>query len=109
MRLRSRAGVAGRTRARGSRWRVADLGLALVGERGVGGGGLAVVVVLGGLQGAQRVVPVGFEAVGDEPVVGVDGQVAAAGEVGAVAGAFDVGAAQLVGFGRRGFRVRPAR
>jgi len=32
-----------------------------------------------GLQGAQCVVPVGFEAVGDEPVVRVDGEVAAAG------------------------------
>ena len=44
------------------------------------------------LQRAQRGVPVGFEAVGDEAVGGVDGQVAAAGEVGVVLGAFDVAA-----------------
>ncbi len=48
--------------------------------RGLGGG---VVVVSGG-QVAQRGVPVGFEGVGDEPVAGVDGQVAAAGLVGGV-------------------------
>ena len=54
------------------------------------------------MQGAQRVVPVGFEGVGDEPVVGVDGEVAAAGQVGVVAGAFDVGGAQRVGFGGAG-------
>ena len=36
---------------------------------------------------------------GDEPVGGVDGEVAAAGQVGVVAGAFDVGGAQRVGFG----------
>ena len=60
---------------------------------------------MGGLQRAQGVVPVGFEGVGDEPVVGVDGEVAAAGEVGVVAGAFDVGAAQLVGFVGAGFEL----
>ena len=74
-----------------------DAGLVLVGERDGGGSGGFLVVVLGGLHGAQRVVPVGFQAVGDQPVVGVDGEVAAAGEVGAVAGPFDVVAAQLVG------------
>ncbi len=59
-------------------------------------------LVVGGLgvaQGAQRGVPVGFEGVGDEPVGGVDGQVAAAGQVGVVAGALDVGGAQRVGLG----------
>ena len=58
--------------------------------------------VVGGLrvgQGAQGGVPVGFEGVGDEPVGGVDGEVAAAGQVGVVAGALDVGGAQRVGFG----------
>ena len=55
-------------------------------------GGGAFVVVLGGLELAEGVVPVGFEAVGDEAVVGVDGEVAAAGEVGVVAGSFDVAA-----------------
>jgi hypothetical protein len=49
---------------------------------------------------AQRGVPVGFEGAGDEPVGGVGGQVAAAGQVGVVAGAFDVGGAQRAGLGR---------
>jgi hypothetical protein len=39
---------------------------------------------------AYRVVPVGFEAVGHESVVRVDGQIAAAGEVRAFVGALDV-------------------
>ena len=46
--------------------------------------------VVGGLrvvERAQRGVPVGFEGVGDEPVGGAGGQVAAAGQVGVVAGA----------------------
>ena len=80
----------------------ADAGLVLVAERGGCGGG-PLVVVLGGLQLAQSVVPVGFEAVGHEPVVGVHGQVAAAGELGAVAGAFDVAAPQGIGFLGAGF------
>jgi hypothetical protein len=79
-----------------------DAGLVLVAE-GSGGGGVALVVVLGGLELAQGVVPVGFEAVGHEPVVGIDGQVAAAGEFGAVAGPFDVAAPQGVGFVGAGF------
>ena len=58
-----------------------------------------VVGGLGVVQGAQGGVPVGFEGAGDEPVGGVDGQVAAAGQVGVVAGALDVGGAQRVGFG----------
>ena len=79
-----------------------DSVLQLVGEGGCGGGAGALVVLARGVQGAQCVVPVGFEAVGDEPVVRVDGQVAAAGQVGAVAGAFDVPAAQCIGFGGAG-------
>jgi hypothetical protein len=73
-----------------------DPGLVFLGERGGRRGGV-LVVVLGGAQRAQRIVPVRFQGVGDQPVVRVDGQVAAAGELGAVAGAFDVCAAQLVG------------
>ena len=57
----------------------------------------AVVLVLGCLEGAEGVVPVGLERVSDEPVFGVDGEVAAAGELGAVAGALDVVLAELVG------------
>jgi hypothetical protein len=49
------------------------------------------------IEGAERGVPVGFEGVGDQPVGGVDGEVAAAGQIGVVAGAFDVGCAQRVG------------
>ena len=58
-----------------------------------------VVGGLGVVEGAQGGVPVGFEGFGDEPVGGVDGEVAALGEVGVVAGALDVRGAQGVGFG----------
>jgi hypothetical protein len=76
----------------------ADLGLLLVVEGGVGLHG-PVVGVLGVAELAQRVVPVGFEAVSDEPVVGIDRQVAAPGGLGAVAGPFDVGGTEPVGLG----------
>src|SRR6266568_9521073 len=79
----------------------ADAGLVGLGERGGGRGGV-VVVVLGGLQGAQRLVPVGFQGSGDQPVAGVDGEVAAAGQVGAVPGAFDVAGSHGAGFGGAG-------
>lgn len=50
---------------------------------GEGGGVLgAFEFVLGVVVGADGVVPVSFEGVGDEAVVGVDGEVAAAGGVG---------------------------
>ena len=80
---------------------LADLLLVLLGERGVGGSGLAFVLVLGGLQRAQRVVPVGLERVGNESVVRVDGEIAAAGELGALAGPVDVAPPQPVGFSAR--------
>jgi hypothetical protein len=38
-------------------------------------------------------------------LAGFDGQIAAAGQVGVVAGAFDVGGAQLVGFGGPVFQL----
>lgn len=69
-----------------------DLGLLFVTESMVGDGG-AVVGVLRVAQGPKRVVPVGFEAVSDEPVVGIDRQVAPSGGLGTVAGPFDVGGA----------------
>ena len=50
----------------------------------------SVVGFLGLAEGAEGGVPVGFEGVGDEPVGRVDGEVAAAGQVGVVAGALDV-------------------
>ena len=99
MRLRSRAGVAGspvpdRGQVGGQ---LVDPGFLGVGElSGVVLAGL-VVGVLGLAEGAQRSVPVGFEGVGDEPVGGIDGEVAAAGQVGVVAGALDVGGAQRGG------------
>ena len=65
---------------------LADAGLLGVAERTGGGVGGLLVGVLGVAVGAQGVVPVGFEGVGDESVGGVDGEVAAAGEVGVVAG-----------------------
>jgi hypothetical protein len=72
----------------------------------VGFGELPGVLAAGLVAGSLRVVersqggvPVGFEGAGDEPVGGVDGQVAAAGQVSEVAGAFDVGGAQGVGLG----------
>ena len=107
MRLRSRAGVAGSFQIAGrsvTSW--LDPGFLGVGELpGVVLAGL-VAGVLGLAEGAQGGVPVGFEGVGDEPVGGVDGEVAAAGQVGVVAGALDVGGAQRVGFGRPGAGVR---
>src|SRR5207248_11329625 len=57
-----------------------------VGEGGCAGFG-AFVGVGGFGQLAQGVVPVGFQGVGDEPVGGVDGEVAAAGLLGVVLGA----------------------
>src|SRR5947208_2060615 len=76
---------------------LADPGFLGVGELpGVVLAGL-LAGVLGLAEGAQRGVPVGFEGVGDEPVGGVDGEVAAAGQVGVVAGALDVGGAQRAG------------
>ena len=70
----------------------------------VGGCGLMVVLVLGGLQRAQRGVPVSFEGVGDEPVVRVDCEVSAAGEVSVLTRSFDVGAPELVGLGGARFK-----
>src|SRR5260370_62771 len=73
----------------------ADLVALLLAGGGGGGGGLAVVVAGGG-QGAQGGVPAGFQGVGDEPVGGVDGEVAVPGGAGGLFGALDVGAAELV-------------
>src|SRR6266702_1681316 len=66
---------------------------------GLVAGGLGVV------EGAQRGVPAGFEGVGDEPAGGADGQVAAAGQVGVVAGALDVRGAQGAGLGGAVFQL----
>ena len=100
MRLRSRVGVAGSFQMPGRSvtsweirffWAVGELPGVLL--AGFVVGGLRVV------EGAQGGVPVGFEGAGDEPVGGVDREVAAAGQVGVVAGALDVGGAQRVGVG----------
>lgn len=68
-------------------------------------GGLALgafVGVLGLGDLAQGAVPVGFQGVGDQAVVGVDGEVAAPGEVGVVLGPFHVAGPELVGLGGAG-------
>jgi len=70
-----------------------------VAEPGAGAATGAVVVVLGVVEVTQPLVPVRFEGVSDEPVAGVDGEVAAAGGIGGVAGPFDVGGADAVGVG----------
>ena len=97
MRLRSLAGVGGVVPDRGQVGdQLLDPGLLVVGELAEVLLAGVVIGFLGLVLGAQGGVPVGFEGVGDEPVGGVDGQVAAAGQVGVVAGAFDVGCAQRV-------------
>jgi hypothetical protein len=52
-------------------------------------GALALVVVLGLVEGSKLSVPIGFERVGHEPVVRIHAHVAAAGEVGLVVCSFD--------------------
>jgi hypothetical protein len=70
-----------------------------VGELPVVLGAGLVVGGLGVVEGAEGGVPAGFEGAGDEPAGGAGGEVAAAGQVGVVAGALDVGGAQRVGLG----------
>ena len=57
---------------------------------------LAVGVVLGVGAGAELVVPVGFESIGDQPVSGIDKQVPLARQLGLVLGALDLEAAQPI-------------
>jgi hypothetical protein len=75
-----------------------DLG-ALVLAKGGGRVGLTFVVLLGVGVVAERLVPVGLQGGGHQAVVRVDGQVAPSGQLGGVAGAFHLGAAQPVGLG----------
>jgi hypothetical protein len=63
----------------------------------LGDSGRPLVFVLGVSHLSEGVVPVGFQAVGDKAVVGIDGKVATPGQLGPVAGALDVAAAQGVG------------
>ncbi len=77
----------------------ADPGLLLVGQRPVAGLGSALVLVAGVGELAQLVVPVGFELVGDEPVGGVHGEVAAAGGISGVLCALHAHLADPVGIG----------
>ena len=100
MRFRSRAGVAGSFQMPGRSVRCGPIRVFCSSVSWPGA--LFAGFVVGGLgvvEGAQGGVPVGFEGFGDEPVGGVDGEVAAAGQVGVVAGALDAGGAQGVGFG----------
>ena len=99
MRLRSRAGVAGSSQIAGrsvTSWRIrvfcASVSCPASCLRACSQASWAWLR-------ARRAVPVGFEGAGDEPVGGVDGEVAAAGQVGVVAGALDVGGAQGAGLG----------
>ena len=57
----------------------------------------AFVVVLGVAQRTQFLVPFGFERLGHQAVVGVDGEVAALGELGFVAGPVHLLVSQVVG------------
>ena len=60
---------------------------------------LSALALLAGIgQYAELVVPLAFERVGDEAIVGVDQHEAALGEIGFDLGAFDRAAAQPVGF-----------
>ena len=105
MRLRSRCGVRGSDhRAGKSDARAAMRSLSWLAS-GDGFGGLAFVVFLGLAEGAQRVVPVGFEVDGHESVVGVHGHVSPPCLFGVVPGPFDVLAAQPVGFGGATFEL----
>jgi len=84
---------------------LADTGFLGVGELpGVFVAGL-VVVGLGLVERAQGGVVVRFEGVGDQPVGGVDGQVAAACQVSLVLSTLNMGGAQRVGFGRSLFEL----
>ena len=68
-------------------------------ENSVGGGGGIAVIVAGSGEGEQGGVPAGLQGVGDEPVGGIDGEVAVPGGAG---GLFGAGR----GLGGAGLRVR---
>ncbi|MCN0152516.1 hypothetical protein [Salinispora arenicola] len=71
-------------------------------QRLVDGFGLATGafdVLAGSGDLAQGRVPVRFQAVGDQTVVGIDREIAAFGQIGAVLGALEVGGTQPVGLG----------
>jgi len=65
----------------------------------------AFVVLLGGGEGAQRLVPVGLQAGGHEPVVGIHAEVASAGRLRGVAGPLDVLAPKGVGLAGTGLEL----
>ena len=98
IRLRSRAGVSGSRHRRGKSVAKARTLLALVLVEERVSGALAFVVLLGGGERPQLVVPLGLERGGDQAVVGIDPEVTALGQIGLVAGALDLLAAQPVGF-----------
>ena len=78
----------------------ADTGLLFVAQRGRSSGPGPLVVVLGVGQLAQLVVPVGFECLGHQAVVGVDGEVAPPGRLGGVSGPAPRRSPGWVGLGR---------
>ena len=73
-----------------------DLGLLLVAQCGSCCLVRPVVVVLRVGEIAKRVVPVRFQGVGHQPVVGVDAEIAPTGRLCVVAGPLDLAAAQCV-------------
>ena len=99
MRLRSRGGVAGSDHNRGKvGGQRPDARFLLFTERNFGCARCAFVIVLGISELTEGVVPFGLEAVSDEAVVGVDSKVTTPGQLGAVAGAFDMAGTQGVSF-----------
>ena len=105
MRLRSRCGVAGSDHNGGKS--VANDGCGFCSSVNAILAALAgaFVIVLGISELTERVVPVGLEAVSDEAVVGVDSKVTTPGQLGAVAGAFDMAGTQGVSFIDAGFEL----
>ena len=92
MRLRSRSGVSGSRQSRGkSVARARICCLALFDRAAVRSAWLAAARILLGLgQRAELVIPVGFQGIGDETVVGIDLQEALLGQVGLIACPLDL-------------------
>ena len=98
IRLRSRAGVSGSRHSRGksvasasTRWRFSS-------SKSVSAASLTLVVVLRRVQGAELVVPLGFQRGSHQTVVGVDAEITPLGQFGFITGPLDLLAPQPVGF-----------
>lgn len=98
IRFRSRCGVAG-SRHRAGKSLASERILALCSSvRTVAAWAARSQSSWAPLELAQSVVPVGFEAVCDETVVGIDAEIAPSGNLGVVPGPFDVCMTEPVGF-----------